>query len=298
LSSYVIDIGDYNILKKLGQGSYGNVYKGQHKTTGELVAIKVLNGTCRKTSEQISFFREVESMAQARHPSILRFCGFNVQSQQMKDRPVMLTQFLPNGSLEDILEKQKELPPTRKMIILYGIADGMQYLHDGLGFVHRDLKPANVLLNELFEPVIGDFGLAKVMDQLAIRQTRSIGSPIYMAPELHMGVEYTDTVDVYAYAVMMCEILMGSFAFAEITSVPELTSKIIRGFRPKVSPGIPTAYKDLMDAGWCQAPDARPSFSVIVESFRCGHLNLPGADLTQFERYCQNLDIATQKMNE
>jgi serine/threonine protein kinase len=216
----------------------------------------------------------------------------------MKDRPVMLTQFLPNGSLEDIINRHKEIPPTSKMIILYGIADGMQYLHEGLGFVHRDLKPANILLNESFEPVIGDFGLAKVMDQLAIRQTRSIGSPIYMAPELHLGQEYTGKVDVYAYAVMMCEILVGSFAFEEITSVSELRSKIIRGLRPQVPRNIPQAYQELMAAGWSQEAAARPEFSDIIEFFRSGKLNLSGADLNKFKRYCQNLDITTQKMNE
>lgn len=130
--------------------------------------------------------------------------------------PTIITEYATNGSLSEIIELEKsglspsEWCPTKKLIIIYGIASGMAYMHSHK-VIHRDLKPQNVLLDEFLNPKISDFGLSKITDFLSIsmniQSQRGLkGTPIYMAPEILLNENYSTASDVYAFAFVLYEL--------------------------------------------------------------------------------------------
>jgi serine/threonine protein kinase len=288
LSDFIVQISDYDRIRGLGQGSFGAVYCARKRGTEELVAIKTLSANIAATDDQRSLIREIESLARANHPALLRLVGFTLSCSDADDYPAILTEFLPNGSLQDVLDRKRpRLNPTQKMIVLYGIAEGMRYLHEELGIVHRDLKPANVMMNKDNEPVVGDFGLSKLIKAPKMRQTAVAGSPVYMAPELIREQEYSGSADVYAYAFVAFEILSETLAFDEVQSVEQLKQLVLKGIRPRLVDAIPKNYKDLIIAAWDQRADIRPTFAQICQLFKDGRLNVQGADLRKFAQYVQ-----------
>jgi serine/threonine protein kinase len=211
------------------------------------------------------------------------------------EHPAILTEFLPNGSVQDVLDrKNRQFSPTQKMIVLYGIAEALRYLHDDLHVVHRDVKPANVMLTHDNEPVVGDFGLAKgVPDSAArMRQTWIAGSPIYMAPELIRNEEYTTKVDVYAYAVMAWEILSETVAYEKVSNLAQLHHLVLRGGRPTIRSSVPEAFRTLIEKGWDPAPEARPTFGEITHAFVAEQLQLPHGDMVAFRKYVRKVSTA------
>lgn len=287
LSDHVVKISDYSKVKSLGRGSFGSVYCAKHRVTGEKVAIKLLSTEFVSPDDQIAFLREVESLARASHPAVLKFRGFSLRASESDASPAIVTEYVPNGSLQDILDKKRHLTATEKMITVYGVAQAMRYLHDDLGMVHRDLKPANVMLNHNNEPVVGDFGLAKMMTKPKMRQSMVSGSPIYMAPELMEQKEYNTKVDVYAFAIMLYELLTETLAFDDITSVQKLVTDVCRGKRPPIPKTMNDTYRDLITKCWSDKANSRPSFRRICSWMEEGKLNLPGADLQAFRAYVE-----------
>ncbi|KAK8841491.1 hypothetical protein M9Y10_027110 [Tritrichomonas musculus] len=131
--------------------------------------------------------------------------------------PTIIMEYLQNGTLTNLLElERKGLSPkfwddTKKMIIIYGVASGLCYLHAN-HIIHRDMKPDNILLDEFLFPKIADFGLSKTTvstsESMNIQSQSNIkGTPIYMSPEILMKMEYSPKCDVYAFALITYEIL-------------------------------------------------------------------------------------------
>ena len=290
LSDHVVKIKEYTKLKNLGRGSFGHVYCAKRTSTGELVAVKILNTEFTSPDEQVAFLREVESLARANHPAVLRFKGFSLRVAEDEPCPAILTEYLPNGSLQDLLDRKKKFNATQKMIALYGTAEAMRYLHDELSMVHRDLKPPNVMLNANNEPIVGDFGLSKLMTQTLMRQSMCSGSPVYMAPELMDRKDYTNKVDVYSYGVMTYELITGILAYDDVNSIQTLVAKVVSGVRPKFPKGVNSAYKELIVQCWDADPNERPSFAQICTFFKEGKFATPECDMEKFQEYVRKLE--------
>ena len=288
LSDQIVPIENYSIIKKLGNGTFGHVSLARNNETGEFVAMKILDTELATFQEQVSFLREVESLARVDHPALLKFKGFSLRCSETDLSPAILTEYLPNGSLEDVVTHKKKLTPTEKMIALYGTAEGMRYMHEELSMVHRDLKPANVMLNKHKEPVIGDFGLSKIMSRQQMRQSGTMGTPVYMAPELMNGTTYTNKVDVYAYAIMMYELMTEKLAFEE-DDAPTLMNKVMRGVRPPLPDDMHPGYRELITRAWDQDPDMRPSFTMICQAFQEGRMALIDTNMQAFSAYVQKM---------
>lgn len=153
------------------------------------------------------------------HPNILKFIGISPFDFEKKPKFTIITELAANGSLENVLELERHgLSPsnwndTKKLIIIYGIASGISYLHEH-DIIHRDLKPDNILLNEYLLPKISDFGLSKVTDEdvKGINYKSKIeikGTPVFLAPETWSNYEFTKASDVYAYGLIIYEIITG-----------------------------------------------------------------------------------------
>lgn len=192
---------------KLGQGGYGDVYKG-YLSDGLPVAVKIIKTTKGNGEE---FINEVASISRTSHVNIVNLLGFCIDDRKR----ALVYEFLLNGSLDKYIheESDTQLGLDRLYGIAIGTARGLEYLHRGCKtrILHFDIKPHNILLDEDFCPKISDFGLAKlcankesIVSMLGVRGT--IG---YIAPEVFSqnfgGVSYKS--DVYSYGMMLLEMV-------------------------------------------------------------------------------------------
>jgi serine/threonine protein kinase len=198
---------------KLGQGGYGDVYKGK-LPDDRLVAVKVLSETKGNGEE---FLNEVASISRTAHVNIVTLLGFCYEGSKR----ALIYEFMPKGSLEkyiyDESKLNKILPLGSERIyhIAIGIANGLVYLHQGCNtqILHLDIKPQNILLDQDFCPKISDFGLAKLCNRK--ESTMSLlgarGTVGYIAPEVFsrtFGI-VSHKSDVYSYGMMILEMVAG-----------------------------------------------------------------------------------------
>jgi serine/threonine protein kinase len=164
--------------------------------------VKTIISGSHDEKHQNMFDREVRIFASVNHPTLLGFRGWVPLGDDCDSQAAILTEFMANGSLQDIIKAKQESkhPPewneTRTFIALYGTAIGMMVLHSRR-IMHRDLKPGNILLNDDFEPKIANFGLSKLVKAgESMMLTSSLGTPHFMAPEMLADESYGFPVDV------------------------------------------------------------------------------------------------------
>lgn len=194
----------------IGEGGYSEVYKG-HLADGQLVAIKRLT---RGSPEEMTadFLSELGILVHANHPNIANVIGYGVEGGMH-----LVLHLSPHGSLASLLTGAKEkLEWGNRFKIALGIAEGLSYLHEGCQrrIIHRDIKAANILLREDFEPQVSDFGLAKWLPEQWTHLTVSQfeGTFGYLPPEFFMHGMVDEKTDVYAYGVVLLEIITGRLA--------------------------------------------------------------------------------------
>ncbi|CBI20070.3 hypothetical protein VitviT2T_018390 [Vitis vinifera] len=198
----------------LGRGGFGKVYKGR-LTDGSLVAVKRLKEE-RTQGGELQFQTEVEMISMAVHRNLLRLRGFCMTPTER----LLVYPFMVNGSVASCLRERADGQsplnwPIRKQIAL-GSARGLAYLHDHCDpkIIHRDVKAANILLDEEFEAVVGDFGLAKLMDYKDTHVTTAVRGTIgHIAPEYLSTGKSSEKTDVFGYGVMLLELITGQRAF-------------------------------------------------------------------------------------
>ncbi|KAL5213561.1 hypothetical protein ABZP36_024408 [Zizania latifolia] len=197
----------------LGQGGFGKVYKGI-LPDGTKIAVKRLTDY-ESPGGEAAFLREVELISVAVHRNLLRLIGFcTTQTERLLVYPFMqnlsvayrLREFKPG---EPVLDW-----PERKRVAI-GTARGLEYLHEHCNpkIIHRDVKAANVLLDEDFEPVVGDFGLAKLVDVQKTSVTTQVrGTMGHIAPEYLSTGKSSERTDVFGYGIMLLELVTGQRA--------------------------------------------------------------------------------------
>ncbi|CAN6229548.1 unnamed protein product [Urochloa humidicola] len=198
---------NFSSTNLLGEGGYGSVYKGK-LTNGIEVAVKQLSETSHQGKKQ--FIAEIETISRVQHRNLVKLYGCCLEG----NRPLLVYEYLENGSLDKALFGSGRLNidwPTRYEICL-GIARGLAYLHEecSIRIVHRDIKASNVLLDGNLNPKISDFGLAKLCDDKKTHvSTKVAGTFGYLAPEYAMRGHMTEKVDVFAFGVVVLEIITG-----------------------------------------------------------------------------------------
>ncbi|KAK5579991.1 hypothetical protein RB653_000003 [Dictyostelium firmibasis] len=243
----------------IAAGASGKVYKGIYK--GRDVAIKVYSSEnfCFNIEE---FDREVTimSLIDSDHPNFTRFYGANKQNKKYLFH---VSELVKSGSLRDLLlDKEKPLVYFTQISIASDIANAMKHLHS-IGVIHRDLKSLNVLITEDYTAKVIDFGTSRNVD-LAKQMTLNLGTSCYMSPELFKGNGYDETCDVYAFGIVLWEIIARKEPYENVNSwsIPVMVSK---GERPTIPADCPSEYSKLIKACWTDKPKKRPSFKEICE---------------------------------
>ncbi|XP_024029545.1 putative cysteine-rich receptor-like protein kinase 43 [Morus notabilis] len=193
---------------KLGQGGYGEVFRGK-LADGREIAIKRLFATGKTQSEVIC--NEIDVISSAQHKNLVRFLGCCFTTTNS----FLVYEFLVNKSLDRILfdsERKKELDWKKRLQIIVGTAEGLEYLHKGcqMRIIHRDIKASNILLGSRFKPKIADFGLARFSSCGRNLSGATIAGTFgYLAPEYLAQGRLTEKVDVYSFGVLVLEIVTG-----------------------------------------------------------------------------------------
>ncbi|XP_055800777.1 protein NSP-INTERACTING KINASE 3 [Solanum dulcamara] len=197
----------------LGSGGFGVVYKGR-LNNGTVVAVKRLKDY-NAVGGEIQFQTEVELISLAVHRNLLRLWGFcSTESERLLVYP-----YMPNGSvaarLKDHIHGRPVLDWSRRKRIAVGTARGLVYLHEQCDpkIIHRDVKAANILLDEEFEAVVGDFGLAKLLDHRDSHVTTAVrGTVGHIAPEYLSTGQSSEKTDVFGFGILLLELITGQKA--------------------------------------------------------------------------------------
>lgn len=277
MNTFILDPKDFEVENDhIGEGNFGSVSLVHPKNDKrKKIALKMIPVDLTDHDTQKSFIREISIMATLNHPSLIRLIGFTNYSKKHQSFQIY-SEYLPNRTLIDALrddecleEKKKTLNPTRRSIIVYGIASAMSYLHKNK-IVHRDLKPENIFLDAKYHPVLSDFGLSRFCSE-QMKMTVRIGTPYFMAPEMFTNDEekVTEKVDVYAFAVTLLSFFTTDYKFkgSQPTSINQLVGSILKGKRYKIPKYAPEYYEKLINRCWENDPQDRPSFDDILYEF-------------------------------
>ncbi|XP_027331086.1 inactive protein kinase SELMODRAFT_444075-like isoform X2 [Abrus precatorius] len=198
----------FSDINFLAEGGFGMVHKGILKD-GQVVAVKQLK--FGGSQADIDFSREVRVLSCAQHRNVVLLIGFCIESNLR----ILVYEYICNGSLDLYLDGDESMPQdwNSRLKIAIGAARGLRYLHEDCRvgcIVHRDLRPKNILLTHDFEPLVADFGLARWHSEWHINtEDRVIGTSGYLAPEYLDAGNLTYKVDVYAFGIVLLELITG-----------------------------------------------------------------------------------------
>ncbi|KAM1087468.1 hypothetical protein EV1_013010 [Malus domestica] len=285
---------DFKTLKKatknfhsanlLGVGGFGPVYQGR-LGDGKLIAAKKL---CLNKSQQgeSEFLTEVKLITSVQHKNLVRLIGCCSDGPQR----LLVYEYMKNRSLDLIIygKSGQFLKWSTRFQIIVGVARGLQYLHEDspLRIIHRDIKASNILLDDKFQPRIGDFGLARFFpEDQAYLSTAFAGTLGYTAPEYAIRGELSEKADIYSFGVLVLEIISGRrntdlTLSSEMQYLPEYawklfeTANVINLIDPKMKEDG-YVERDVLQAiqvaFLCLQPHAnlRPPMSEVVAMLTC-----------------------------
>ncbi|XP_041268603.1 receptor-interacting serine/threonine-protein kinase 2 isoform X1 [Onychostruthus taczanowskii] len=261
-------------LRFISRGAYGTVSAARHADWRVPVALKCLQGPLLD-SDRNHLLKEAEILHKARFSYILPILGICNEPEFLG----IVTEYMTNGSLNQLLHGKDvypDIPWCLRFRILYEIALGVNYLHNmNPPLLHHDLKTQNILLDDEFHVKIADFGMSKwrVISMSQSRSESSLpegGTIIYMPPEDYNPSQKTRASvkhDIYSYAVIIWEVMSRKQPFEEVINPLQIMYSVSQGQRLDLSEGslsmdIPHRglVIRLMESGWAQNPDERPSF--------------------------------------
>ncbi|GMJ14610.1 cysteine-rich RLK (RECEPTOR-like protein kinase) 25 [Hibiscus trionum] len=226
LSTLEAAVNNFSSDNKIGEGGFGEVYKGKLRNAQE-IAVKRLSKRSNQGTKE--FKNELALLTKLQHRNLVRLLGFCLDG----DEKLLVYEYVPNKSLDHFLfdpERQGDLDWSRRFKIIQGISRGLLYLHEDspLRIIHRDLKASNILLDEDMNARISDFGLARIfgVDQNQTNTRRIVGTYGYMAPEYAMQGQFSMKSDVFSFGVLILEIISGkkNSSFHDSEGAEDLTS--------------------------------------------------------------------------
>jgi len=168
----------YRVLERIGEGSFGKVYKGRRKHTGQLCALKFIAKKGKTAKDILNLRQEISILRTLNHENIiLMFDAFETEKEFC-----VVTEFA-QGELFEILQDDEKLPEQQVQAIAKQLVSALHYLHSNR-IIHRDMKPQNILIGATGTVKLCDFGFARCMSNNTIVLTSIKGTPLYMSPEL------------------------------------------------------------------------------------------------------------------
>ena len=234
-------LGRYRIIQQLGRGGMATVFKAYDPVLDRHVAVKVLpNFDAPDPTFAAQFAHEAQTVAKLNHPNIVQVYDFG----EDKGFSFIVSELVAGGTIQDKL-KGKAMGLDEALKYIVPLAEALDYAH-GQGIIHRDLKPANVLLDPQERPVLADFGLARMLQSMSrfTLAQQALGTPEYMAPEQAMGADADHRSDLYAFGIMVFQMLLGETPYHADTPAATLMAHVHRplplpsALDPNISPKV------------------------------------------------------------
>ena len=252
-------LSHYSVLEQIGEGGMAIVYKAYDDHLEREVAIKIIRRSAFPP-EQLDhllkrFEREAKSLARMSHPNIVKVLDYG----EYGDSPYLVLEYLPGGTLKQ--KFGKPMPWKEAARLLLPVARALQFTH-AQGIIHRDVKPTNILLTQSGDPMLTDFGIAKLLEsgdaQTLTGTGIGIGTPEYMAPEQWAGKVGPQT-DIYALGVVFYELLTEHKPYTADTPAEILLKQANEPLpRPKVFvPDLPDEVEHTLDEALAKNPADR-----------------------------------------
>jgi hypothetical protein len=204
-------LGRYQLVGELGRGAMGVVYRARDTNLEREIALKAMSPELRAHPVALTLFaQEAKALAQLNHPNIVAVYD---QATESGDTYMMM-ELVEGTTLEAVLAERGAVPWRQALGVIDQLCAGLAYAH-ARKVIHRDIKPGNVFVTRDGRVKLGDFGLARVMRELAIRRTEIRGTPLYMAPEQIIGENVGPRADLYAVGCTLFELVTGAPPFVD-----------------------------------------------------------------------------------
>lgn len=259
-----VEIPNYTLVSRLGEGAMAEVWLGEHRRNGRKAAIKVLKpAALADESFEKLFLREGQVLAGFDHPNIVRI----YDNDRIGDTAYLVMEHLAGGTLS---ERMRRAPITigETLGLVVQIASALEAAHRQQ-VIHRDLKPANIMLRDETTPVLTDFGAARLLDRSTIygKDGMIVGTPVYMSPEQVSGQTLSGSSDLYALGVIFFELLTGARPFPG-TSFPEIAAQHLYAPIPQL-PASVAMLQPVLDRLLAKKPEDRyPSAQAFIDALR------------------------------
>jgi serine/threonine-protein kinase len=256
-------LGKYELVELLGGGGVGEVYRARDVNLGRTVAIKILTDAGMADKEGYArFLAEARLIGSLVHENIIGFYDYGEQD----GRPFLVMEYFDGESLRSAMRSWTTGDLRNKLLIARQIANGLGYVHSK-GIIHRDVKPDNIWIDGAGNVKIIDFGVAKTEEFSITAAGFTLGTPYYMAPEQVRGDKPTPLVDVYAFGVLLFELVTGVRPF-EGQTVDEIFDQVLHqslDLERLKKGGIPDAVGDLIYGCTAKECSSRTQdFSIVI----------------------------------
>jgi eukaryotic-like serine/threonine-protein kinase len=246
--------GRYRLDSPLAQGGMAEVWSATDLELGRRVALKLL----APNEDNARFDREARAVAALAHANVTQLYDYG----ESDGRPFMVFEYLPGGTLEQLLRARGRLDDEDTRVIAYDVAAGLAHAHDR-GVVHRDLKPSNVLFDEEGRAKLADFGIARMAAGGGTLTDAGtvMGTAAYISPEQAAGLGTTAASDVYSFGVLLFRMLTGRLPFesddplALVLQHRDAPAPLVTDVRPDAPPDLAA----IADAALAKDPRARPA---------------------------------------
>jgi serine/threonine protein kinase len=255
-------IGKYELLQFLG-GGMSEVYRARDTNLGRAVAFKILTEAGLADDTAKSRMQEEARVAgRLAHENVIAFYDYGEEA----GRPFLVMEYFEGETLRDALRGGRAGDLRKRLVMARQVANALAYVHSK-GVIHRDVKPDNIRIDASGNIKLMDFGVAKSGDLSLTASGFTVGTPYYMAPEQIRGAKPTHQVDIYAFGVVLFELVTETRPF-EASSPGEIFDLILGrplDTTPLVRLGVPSSLVDLIHAATDKDPAQRPQdFSAVV----------------------------------
>ena len=235
----------YEILKMLGEGGMGAVYKAMDRELDRVVALKVIRSELADKPEILQRFKQELILARlVTHRNVIRIFDLGV-SGNVK---FITMDFVEGRDLKSVISEQRKLPAGKASDIIRQMCLGLEAAHSE-GVVHRDLKPQNIMLDAQGRVYLMDFGLARSMELVGMTRTGALlGTPAYMSPEQAKGEKVDARTDLFSLGVIFYELVTGTLPYQADTMMATLIKRAKEPPVPpnQVEPSVPPAINDVI----------------------------------------------------
>jgi serine/threonine-protein kinase len=256
------NIGKYELLEFLG-GGMSHVYRARDTAIGRQVAIKILTPeACQDPDAKARFLQEARMAGNIEHENIIRIHDYGEE----RGRPFIVMEFLVGEDLRHAIRDKHVGDMANRLRIALDIARALEYIHSKK-IIHRDIKPDNVHIDASGKVKLMDFGIAKGEGMHLTRTGFAVGTPYYMSPEQVRGEPATESMDIYAFGILLFELLTGQKP-VEGDTLERLFFAILNEPlkpEPMVEAGAPAPIVDLVLRCTAKKPEGRPrSFAEVI----------------------------------